>query len=108
MFEQLSEFGAAYIVMMILVIVVFIMDTVAIIGVFTKHKDSLSDYAEFMLKYGKIVMLFLLGAFFILQTLDTKIITSVRILHIVIGIIAIIDSIVSLVIKLKFNYKGKK
>lgn len=108
MFEQLSDFGTAYIVMMILVIIVFIMDTIAIIGVFTKHKDSLTDYAEFMLKYAKIFMLFLLGAYFILQTLDTKIITSVRILHIVIGIIAIIDSVISLVIKLKFNYKEKK
>ena len=57
MFEQLKEFGAAYIIFMVLVVVVFFMDAFVIVNVLTKRKKDLTDYAEFMIKFTKIIML---------------------------------------------------
>ncbi len=104
MFEQLKEFGAAYIVFMVLVVVVFFMDTFVIINVLTKRKKELTDYAEFMIKFTKIIMLAAIGAYFILQTLDNQLLYGVKVLHIVIGIMALLDAAASLFVKLKFRY----
>lgn len=104
MFEQLKEFGAAYIVFMVLVVVVFFMDAFVIVNVLTKRKKDLTDYAEFMIKFTKIIMLAAIGAYFILQTLDDQILYSVKVLHIVIGVMALLDAAASLFVKLKFRY----
>ena len=104
MFAQLKEFGAAYIIVMVLVVIVFILDAISIIKCLTTKRDTLTDYAEFMVKYAKIFMLAIFGAYFILQTLDDKILTSVKVLHIIIGVLALIDAVASLIVKLKYRY----
>ena len=104
MFEQLKEFGAAYIVFMVLVGVVFVMDAVVIVNVLTKRKKELTDYAEFMIKFTKIIMLAAIGAYFILQTLDDGLLYSVKVFKIVIGVMAVLDAAASLFVKLKFRY----
>lgn len=103
MFEQLKEFGAAYIVAMALVAVIAVIDAVSVIHCLTKHREDLHDYAEVMIKYTKIIVIALMGVYFILQTLDDKILTSVKILHIAVGIIAVADSAVCFYVKRKFS-----
>lgn len=105
MIEQLKEFGTAYIVVMIMVAVVFIMDAVSIVRCLVYRRDELTDYAEFIIKYAKIFMLIGVGAYLILQTLDDKILPSVKALHIILGVLAVIDGGVSLFVKLKYRYE---
>lgn len=104
MFAQLKEFGAAYIVFMVLIVIVFLMDAFVIVNVLTKHRKEITDYAEFMIKFAKIIMLAAVGVYFILQTLDDNLLYSVKVLHIVIGVMALVDSAASLAVKLKFRY----
>lgn len=106
MLEQLKEFGAAYMVGMALVVIVAVIDVISDVHCFKKHPEDIHDYAEVMIKYSKIIVIALLGVYFILQTFDSRIIPSVRALHIIIGVIAVADSAVSLFIKLKFSRKG--
>lgn len=106
MLEQLKEFGTAYMVGMALVIIVAVIDVISAVHCFKKHPEDLHDYAEVMIKYGKIIVIAMLGVYFILQTFDSRILPSVKALHIAIGVIAIADSAAGLFIKLKFSRKG--
>ena len=103
--SQLLEFGAAYIIIMAAVILSAVLDAVSIYRCLTSHREDLTDYAEFMIKYTKIFMMFLFGAYFIIQTFDERLTFAVKAVHIAVGLIAAADGIAGLIVKHKFKYK---
>lgn len=111
MMEKVDIFsvGWGYDLILFMLFAVFAVDAVSIVSCLRKGKEDITEYAELCVKYLKILMCAFAGVFFLIVAFTYGYDFATTLIHIVMGVLMLIDAIVCLVLKIRFTRKkGKK
>ncbi|MGN0666037.1 MAG: hypothetical protein ACI4KF_05875 [Huintestinicola sp.] len=108
MTTNILEYGPLYIAFIVLLALSVVMDAASITRSLKKGGSELTDYATYFIKYLKIAILFFAGAFCVYAAVMDFADSTTRLIHGILGILLLFDSIASIIIKMKYKRDKKK
>lgn len=100
------SFGWGYELILFCLAAVVVVDAVSIVKTLSGDYEDKREYAQLCIKYLKILMCVMAGAFFLIVALTYGYDSATSLIHGILGGLLIVDAAVCLVIKLR--YGGRK
>lgn len=104
---DIFEMGGGYELIMFMLFAVFVVDTVSIVKCLRGGKEEITEYAELCIKYLKILLCLVAGAFFMYVALIKGYDAATTGIHAALGIMMLADAFVCLILKIRFTKKKK-